>query len=760
MKRRAIAVSGIVQGVGFRPFVYGLAARLGLHGFVKNQTGGVLIEVEGEDDSLDQFLAELCARPPRLARIENVRWEACRPRYERDFRIESSTIDATQPIFPAPDVSTCGDCLAELFNPRDRRYRYPFLNCTHCGPRLTIIRGMPYDRERTTMAPFVMCAACRAEYEDPGNRRFHAQPIACPACGPHLALRDADGDPISVLDPLAEAVKALRDGKIVALKGLGGYHLTCDACNSQTVAELRTRKHRDEKPFALMVRDVMAARKLAVISSAEEELLSSPAHPIVVLGRRAGAENLGEVAPGNPCLGIMLPYTPLHHLLLEALDPIPLVMTSGNRSDEPIAYDDCDAAHRLTGIADLFLTHDRSIESRCDDSVTRVVAGLELPVRRSRGYAPAPIRLPIRCPRSILAVGGQSKATFAIGLERHAILSHHMGDLGDYEAYRAYVAAIEHYERLFATRPEHLVHDLHPDYASTGYARGCARVGSAPDSLIPVQHHHAHVASCMAEHGLVERVIGVALDGTGYGSDGAVWGGEFLLADYRDFHRAAHLRYVPMAGGEQTIREPWRMAVAHLSDAGLNSAILQGQVSATALAIARRQIERGFNAPPTSSVGRLFDAVAAMAGVRRSVRYEGQAAIELEGLAAGIAPDGIYPFELTDGAPLVVDTRPLIAGVAADAQRGHSASLIGRRFHSTLVEIIALVCARLSAASGLDTVALTGGVFLNALLTREAGGRLERDGFRVYRHRRVPPSDGGISLGQLAIAAARLSEWS
>ncbi len=535
MNRRAITISGIVQGVGFRPFVYALATRLGLSGFVKNQTGGVFIEVEGEDDSLDRFLDELTARPPRLARVESLSWETCLPRGDREFRIESSTTDTSQPIFPAPDVATCDDCLAELFDPRDRRYRYPFLNCTHCGPRLTIIRGTPYDRERTTMASFVMCAACRAEYEDPGNRRFHAQPIACPACGPHLRMRDADGTPVAIGDPLAEAARALGDGKIVALKGLGGYHLACDASNSEAVAELRIRKHRDEKPFALMVRDVMAARRLADISPVEEALLSAPARPIVVLGRRAEIGNLEEVAPGNPCLGIMLPYTPLHHLLLEALDPLPLVMTSGNRSDEPIAYDDRDAQERLAGIADLFLTHDRPIETRCDDSVTRVVAGIELPIRRSRGYAPAPIRLPFACARPVLAVGGQLKVTFALGRGGHAVLSHHIGDLDDYEAYRAYVATIAHYERLFSVRPELIVHDLHPDYASTRYAIERAKTGSASHLLISVQHHHAHVASCMAENGIVERVIGVALDGTGYGSDGAVWGGEFLMADYREF---------------------------------------------------------------------------------------------------------------------------------------------------------------------------------------------------------------------------------
>jgi hydrogenase maturation protein HypF len=757
MSRRAIAVSGIVQGVGFRPFVYGLAARLGLGGFVKNQTGGVLIEIEGDDDPLDRFLDELTARPPRLARIESVRWEPCRPRGERGFRIEPSTVEATGAIFPAPDVATCAECLAELFDPRDRRYRYPFLNCTHCGPRLTIIRGMPYDRERTTMAAFRMCAACRAEYEDPANRRFHAQPIACPACGPQLQFRGAQATIGAAADPLGAAARLLRQGGILALKGLGGYHLACNAAAARAVAELRTRKHRDEKPFALMVADVAAARRLAEVSAAEEALLTCSRRPIVVLRRRPGTElsAAAEVAPRNPCLGVMLPYTPLHHLLLEALEPLPLVMTSGNRSDEPIAYDDGDAARRLAGIADGFLTHDRPIETRCDDSVTRVVAGLELPLRRSRGHAPEPLGLPVACRRPTLALGGQLKTTFALGRGRHAFVSHHTGDLDDYEAYRAYVAAIAHYERLFAIEPEVLVHDLHPDYASTRYARERAEARTAPGLLLAVQHHHAHITSCLAENGLNEPVIGVAFDGTGYGPDGTVWGGEFLMADYREFRRAAHLRTVAMPGGEQAIREPWRMAVSFLYDAGRADPAFDAVVPNRAVTTVRRQIERRLNAPLTSSMGRLFDAVAALAGVCPRVRFEGQAAIELEGLAAGVAPDGSYPFGLVGDAPVVIDTRPLIAAVADDVQSGCGAGIIGRRFHSTVVEIVAQVCARLAGASGLATVALSGGVFLNSLITSEVSARLERDGFRVYRHSRVPPSDGGLSLGQLAIAAAQ-----
>jgi len=756
MERRAIAVSGVVQGVGFRPFVHRLASRFGLHGFVKNQTGGVLIEVEGDVCTLDQFFAELTNRPPPLAQIDEVSWVSRLPRRDRCFRIETSTAAATTLIFPSPDVATCDDCLAELFDPADRRYRYPFLNCINCGPRLTIIRGFPYDRERTTMASFVMCAACRAEYEDPRDRRFHAQPIACPSCGPRLRALGAAGEPIASDDPLAEAVASLRRGRIIALKGLGGYHLVCMAGDGMAVAELRRRKHRDEKPFAVMVGDLAEARRIAEVSPAEEFLLTSPPRPIVLLCRRAEAGVAAAVAPANLHLGVMLPYTPLHHLLLHTLDSMPLVMTSGNRSDEPIAYEDRDALARLTGIADLFLTHDRPIHVRCDDSVTRMAGGCELPLRRSRGQAPQPLRLPVSCGRPALALGGQSKVTFALGRDRHAFLSHHIGDLDHYEAYRAYIEAIAHYERLFAIDPELVAHDLHPDYASTRYAQ--ERTPTVP--LVPVQHHHAHMASCMAEHGLDEPVIGVVFDGTGYGSDGAVWGGEFLSGDYRGFRRAAHLRYVAMPGGEQAIREPWRMAAAHLADAGQDAAPLRDHVSAAALMAAHRQIERQFNAPLTSSVGRLFDAVAALAGVRHCVSFDGQAAMELESLASEAVAAGGYPFEIVtvrQGDPpettLVIDTRPLIAEVASQAQRVCGA-LIGRRFHTTLVEIVAQVCARLADQTGLATVVLSGGVFLNVLLSCETAARLTRDGFRVYRHRRVPPGDGGLCLGQLAVAAA------
>jgi hydrogenase maturation protein HypF len=805
MERRAIVVRGIVQGVGFRPFVYNLADRLHLCGFVKNQTGSVLIEVEGEPSALECFLTELATQPPTLTHIEHLSWEQQAPRGDPQFQIASSEADRTSPVYLSSDMATCAECLAEMLDPQNRRCGYPFLNCTNCGPRLTIITGSPYDRPRTTMASFPMCDACRAEYEDPRNRRFHAQPTACSVCGPRLQVLDAAGQPISTENPLAHFAQALRDGQIGALKGLGGYHLACAAANASVVAELRRRKQRDEKPFAIMVPDAASAATLCEVGPAERTLLQSPQSPIVLLRKRwpsswppsrrgvamggrgscraaqgsagawcgsAGASpshpavrqgpNTGpvaeEVAPRNPCLGVMLPYTPLHHHLLREVGGMPLVMTSGNRSDEPIAYQD-DAPAKLAGIADLFLVHNRPIHVRCDDSVTRVVDGIEMPVRRSRGYAPRPVKLPFPCPQPLLAVGGQLKGTFALGRDRQAFLSHHLGDLDHFDAYRAFEKDVALYQELFAVTPQVLVHDLHPDYVTTRYAR--ERTAREGTRLLSVQHHHAHMASCMAEHGLTGPVLGVTFDGTGYGMDGAVWGGEFLIGDYQQFRRGAHLRYVGMPGGDQAIREPWRMAMAHLADAQTQFAPLEARLLPVEVRTVARMLARRFNTPLTSSVGRLFDAVAALAGVRDRVSYEGQAAVELEALATGVVPDGVYPFGLRsphDGAladaPLVVDTRPLIQAVAEEAAKGVSAARIARRFHSTLVDLVAAVCGQLRQATAIGTVVLSGGVFVNALLTSEVRVRLAGDGFRVYRHRLVPPNDGGLSLGQLAVAAA------
>lgn len=760
MHRRSIAISGIVQGVGFRPFVYDLATRFNLHGFVTNRAGGVLVEVEGEPQSLDRFLEELTSRPPPLARIDGVRWAPQPARGDPRFRIEPSRTGAGDQVFISPDVATCADCLRELFDPGDRRHGYPFLNCTNCGPRLTIIREAPYDRERTTMAPFAMCAKCRAEYDDPRDRRFHAQPTACADCGPRLQALDENGRKIPTEDPLALFARALVGGRIGALKGLGGYHLACDARDRSAVAELRRRKHRDEKPFAVMVRDADDASALAEVGPDERALLESPWSPIVLLRKRPGAKVAEAVAPRNPWLGVMLPSTPLHHLLARSVGGIPLVMTSGNRSDEPIAYQD-DAPDRLAGIADLFLTHDRAIHVRCDDSVTRVVGGVELPVRRSRGYAPRPVDLPASCPRPVLAVGGQLKNTFALGRGRRAFLSHHMGDLDHLDALRQFENDIDLYQRIFAVSPRCVAHDLHPDYATTRYARRRSAEEGIP--VLAVQHHHAHMASCMAENRLDGPVIGVTFDGTGFGTDGAVWGGEFLVGGYREFRRAAHLRYVGMPGGDRAVLEPWRMAVAHLADAGAECAPLRARILHANHMLLMRMLETRVNTPLTSSAGRLFDAVAALAGVRDVVSYEGQAAVELERLASEVPADGAYGFEVvlppssqTSKAPLVVDTRPVVRGVAGDAANGVPAAVIAGRFHSTLVEIIAEVCGRLRRSTGIGSVVLSGGVFLNARLTVEVGARLTGDGFRVSRHRLVPPNDGGLSLGQLAVAAACL----
>ena len=768
MERRAITVRGVVQGVGFRPFVYRLAVRHGLRGFVRNQAGIVLIEVEGTASALDRFLAGLADSGPPLSRIDSIDWRRRPLVHLPEFHIDESLPGSADQVMIAPDVATCDDCLAELFDPRDRRFGYPFLNCTNCGPRLTIIEGTPYDRSRTTMDRFRMCPACRAESEDTHHRRFHAQPTACPACGPHLEAVDSQGERIETVDALGLFVVTIRQGRIGALKGLGGYHLVCDARNQTAVADLRRRKAREEMPLAVMVGDVAAARRLCRVSAAEQSLLESPQRPIVLLRRLQGdiSQVCDAVAPGNPNLGLMLPYTPLHHLLMRATAGIPLVMTSGNRTHEPIASRDDDAVKRLGPVADTILRHDRPIHVRCDDSVTRIVDGVELPIRRSRGYAPLPIRLPIACSRPVLAVGGQFKGVFALGRERQAILSHHMGDLDHLEAYRQFERDIALFEQLFPL-PELIVHDLHPDYLSTHYARARATRDNIP--CVAVQHHHAHMASCMAENGLTETIIGVTLDGTGFGRDEtgepSIWGGEFLVGNYRGFRRAAHLRSAPMPGGDRAVKEPWRIALAYLVAAGCDIGLLHDRVTPEAVRTVEAMLSRGLNAPLTSSAGRLFDAVASVIGIRDRVSYEGQAAMELEWAATDVPPDSEYAFDVQpqpadcDGPrpPLVIDTRPLIRGVVADVRMGTAASRIARRFHSTFVSMIALTCNRIRESTGLNAVVLSGGVFLNALLTSECVKRLSQEGFRVYRHRLVPPNDAGLCLGQLAIAAAAQS---
>ncbi|WP_234022921.1 carbamoyltransferase HypF [Sorangium cellulosum] len=748
-----IAIRGRVQGVGFRPFVYRLATRLGLAGSVGNRPGSVIIDVEGTIAALDAFIDEMTRAAPPLARIEALEVTQRPPRGEGSFRIEpSEDAHAAGGLPVAADVATCDDCLRELADPEDRRYQYPFIACASCGPRLTILERTPFDRERTTMARFTMCPACRAEYEAPHDRRFHAQITSCPACGPRLSLRDAEGR-LTAADAIPAAAAALRAGRLVAVKGLGGYHVACDAGHHEAVVELRRRKHRDAQPLALMVRDLDAAAALAELTPEERALLRSPRRPIVLARAREGAGISPAVAPGVRALGLMLPYTPLHVMLLDATGG-PLVMTSGNRSSEPIARDDAEALARLGGVADLFLGHDRPIRTRCDDSVARVVAGVPVVTRRSRGFAPEPLPLPVPCVEPTLALGGQLKVTLALGCGGEAFLSPHVGDLDDVATYHAYRDAIAQIEALLGVSPTVLVRDAHPDYVSTRLAQERARDEGI--EVVVVQHHHAHMASCMAEHGLDEPVLGVTFDGTGFGLDGTVWGGEFLAGDLRSFRRAAHLRPVPMPGSDRAVREPWRMALSHLHDAGAADAAerLVGGVPGSSLRLVRQMLDRRVQAPLTSSMGRLFDAIAALCGVRHATTYEGQAAVELEALADGLAPRG-YPFRLEDGDPVVIDTRPLIRAIVHDVAGGVDPAAVARRFHTTVVDLIEAACVRLRERTGVDAVVLSGGVFGNVLVSESAVLRLTAARFRVYCNRFVPCNDGGLSLGQLAVAAAR-----
>jgi hydrogenase maturation protein HypF len=726
-------VEGTVQGVGFRPFVYRLAGELDLAGWVLNDARGVLLEVEGPSAAVESFLERLRAEAPPLAAVERVTAEALAPTGEHGFAILASESGGEPEAPVSPDGATCEDCLRELFDPADRRYRYPFVNCTNCGPRFTIVRGVPYDRPLTTMAGFSMCAACRAEYDDPGDRRFHAQPNACPDCGPSLTA------------PLPAS--ALLGGAIVAVKGLGGYHLACLADDESAVAALRARKHREDKPFALMAPDLEAAHDLVELGPAEEELLLGRERPIVIARRRAGVPVAESVAPGSPDLGVMLPYTPLHHLLLHDVGR-PLVMTSGNVSDEPIAYEDGDARERLAEIADLFLAHDRPIHVRTDDSVVRATARGPLLLRRSRGFVPESLPLPLEAARPLLAYGAELKSTFCVAKGRRAWVSHHIGDLENWETLRSFREGVDHFERVFAVEPELVAHDLHPDYLSTKEAlerEGVEAVG--------VQHHHAHLAACLAEHGEAGPALGAIFDGTGYGPDGTVWGGELLVGGLSGFERAGSLWPVRMPGGERAIREPWRMACAWLDDDAVPAG-LAGRVDperwGRVLALARG----GTSSPLTSSMGRLFDAVAALCGLRTTVNYEGQAAAELEAVADR-REAGAYPLPLLEEDRFVLDARPTMAAVLED---GEGAALVSARFHNAVAAATASACARIAGERGLGLVVLSGGVFQNRLLLERTAAALDKAGLRVLLPRRLPPNDGGISYGQAAVSAALLAE--
>jgi hydrogenase maturation protein HypF len=760
-ERREISVRGIVQGVGFRPFIYALAQRRGLTGLVRNDAEGVHIEAEGPPEELELFLRDIKEKAPPLAEIEAVAWRPLTVRKEQGFRIEESREGTRRRALISPDVATCEECLVELFDPADRRYRYPFTNCTNCGPRFTITRSVPYDRTMTTMAHFEMCPQCQREYDDPSDRRFHAQPNACPVCGPRVKLLDRFGHELHGKpdDPILRTARMLRGRAIVAIKGLGGYHLACDPFDARAVRTLRGRKVRQDKPFALMARDLEQVRELCLVGPEEEALLTSPARPIVLLGRKEICGVAEEVAPRQTTLGIMLAYTPLHHLLLHDAE-IPLVMTSGNNSDEPIAYRDEEAFEQLEEIADYFLIHDRSIHMRCDDSVVRVVNSKMYQIRRSRGYAPAPLRVAQAFGRHTIACGGELKNTFGVAKERHVFLSHHIGDLENYETLRSFREGVEHYCRLFDVQPELVACDLHPEYLSTKYARELEESGLP---AVGVQHHHAHVASCLADNERPgeERVIGVALDGTGYGTDGAIWGGEFLEGSIEaGFVRRAHLEYVPLPGGSAAIRQPWRMALAQMIS-------LYGgeEVSKLPIPVVRRSgernvqliarlVERKLNTPPTSSAGRLFDAVAALADVPGTQRatYEGQAAVELELAADGPVSRG-YPFRLRpEGEGWVVETRGIIGGVVEDLLAGREIGEISSRFHRAVAELVVAGCENIREAAGMSTVALSGGTFQNLLLMEQVLELLAGRGFTVYRHRRVPANDGGLSLGQAVLA--------
>jgi hydrogenase maturation protein HypF len=758
LRRCTVTIEGVVQGVGLRPFIHRTAIRHGLAGTVRNSLQGAVVEVQGAEDDLRSFLDEVATLPvPSAARHHvTVRWDE--PRGAGDtFTIEGSTRDGDARLFPVPDLAVCQACMGELTDPRDRRHGYALVTCATCGPRFTMVRALPYDRERTTMARFALCARCRSEYDEPADRRFHAEGIACPTCGPRLTLRGPDWVPIATTDPIALAASALREGHIVAVKGVGGYHLACDATSAATVAELRRRKRREAKPLAVMVADVEAARALAHVSDAEARLLTSAARPVVLLRRRVEGQIADEVAPACRELGLLLPYTALHHLLLGAVEG-PLVMTSANTSDEAIAYRDDDARRRLRGITDLALVHDRPIEVPSDDSVARVVRDTPYLVRRSRGYVPLAVRLPVAASRPVLACGGELKHTFALLRGDQAFLSQHLGDLTSESAFREFLHAVEHFRRLFALSPDVVAHDLHPGYRSTAYARSLEGV-----ERIAVQHHHAHVASCLADNGIDRRVIGVAWDGSGYGLDGHVWGGEFLAADLAGFERAGHFESVPLPGGDAAVREPWRMAAVFLraaygdAMAALDLAFVR-RLDPIAWRVLVRAIDRGLNSPLTSSAGRLFDAVASLLGVRDRVGFEAQAAIELEALAEREA-DRIYSARLDEtGGVLVVRTPDVVRGVVEDLLGEVPPARIAARFHATLADVLVRVCGQIRARTGLSTVALSGGVFQNVWLLSAAIDRLQAGAFEVLRHCQVPANDGGLALGQAAVAARRLAE--
>jgi hydrogenase maturation protein HypF len=759
MQRLRVSIRGAVQGVGFRPFIYRLATEMMLPGWVSNTAAGVFIEVEGEPERLQEFLLRVEREKPAISFIQSLESAFLDPLGFRSFAIRESS-GGEKTVIVLPDIATCPDCLADIADPNNRRHRYPFTNCTNCGPRFSIIEALPYDRPSTTMKKFAMCPECECEYKDPLDRRFHAQPNACPGCGPHLALWDAEGKPLcQTNDALLRAAAEIRTGRIVAVKGLGGFHLFADARNDAAVTTLRERKHREEKPFALMYPRVYAVRGDCEFSELEERLLRSPEAPIVLLRKRATPRSgiCASIAPRNPYLGVMLPYTPLHHLLMHELK-FPVVATSGNLSDEPICIDEHDALTRLRGIADFFLVHDRPIVRHTDDSIVRIVAGRELVLRRARGFAPLPVRVKEKLP-AILAVGAHQKNTITASVGDQVFVSQHIGDLETQEAFHAFERVIESFKKLYEFAPKTIACDLHPNYMSTEYAR---RSGLP---LVRVQHHYAHVLSCMAENELDAPILGISWDGSGYGPDGTVWGGEFLLVNDHGYERAAHLRTFPLPGSEKAVKEPRRAALGALHEL-YGEDLVEKRDLPTVQAFKIKELnvicgmlKRGINSPRTSSAGRLFDAVASLLDIRQTVRFEGQAAMELEGLAtaADSNDDYIVRGEQANGS-YVLDWGPMVIGIRQDLWRGESKAIIARKFHNTLAEMMLLAAAHIfeGRRMGDRRIVLTGGCFQNRLLTELAIKRLSDAGYRVYRHQRIPPNDGGISLGQIMAAERAL----
>jgi len=788
MKAMRINVRGVVQGVGFRPFVYRLAQEYSLTGWVRNTSGNVEIEIEGTEKSIEEFLAKLKTKAPPMATIEEIATVPLPLKGYTSFEIRKSHTEEGKYQLVSPDIATCQACQREIFSPSDRRYHYPFTNCTNCGPRFTIIEDIPYDRPRTTMRRFKMCPECQREYDDPLDRRFHAQPNACPKCGPSLKLVDSQGSPIKGSNIIQTAGELLKEGKILAIKGLGGFHLACDATNAEAVKVIRDRKRRPSKPLAVMMTSLEEIKQHCFMSPEEERLLLSPQCPIVLLRWKRESSVSHEVAPRIKYLGVMLPYTPLHHLLLREAN-LPLVMTSGNLSEEPIARDNDEALRRLGNIADYFLLHNRDIYAKYDDSVYIVEQGAPQAIRRARGYAPYPISLPFKA-KQVLACGAEEKNTFCLTKDQHAFLSQHIGDMENEETLEHFEDTIELYKRLFRIEPEIIAYDLHPEYLSTKYALELKAQGEQGLKFIPVQHHHAHLVSCLVENNVQQPAIGVAFDGTGYGADGTIWGGEFLVADWKRFERVGHLEYVPLPGGAAAISKPYRMALSYLytlcngsqtgeipggqcrdralalstnSDSDLSESLqdfpLLSKVDPTELALIKRQLERRLNSPLTSSAGRLFDAVSALAGVRGTVDYEAQAAIELEMLA----PDEVdkldsdlYPFSIVQEQECkVLKLGGLVSAVAEEAKRRVPVPLISARFHKTMSQIIVQMCQLIAQETSINLVALSGGVFQNRLLSKLTTEALQEKGFQVLTHRLVPCNDGGISLGQAVIANFR-----